>query len=49
MMLLHAGVAGGHSKTHQLSIGEGILLGCAADGHAPVSHEVTCLVSNAEP
>ena len=27
---------GGHGKTHQLSIGEGILLGCAADGHAPV-------------
>ena len=27
---------GGHGKTHQLSIGEGILLGCAADGYAPV-------------
>ena len=30
MMLLQAGVRGGHSKTDQLSIGEGILLGCAS-------------------
>ena len=36
MMLLQAGVGGGHGKTHQLSIGEGILLGCAVDGDAPV-------------
>ncbi len=36
MMLLQAGVGGGHGKTHQLPIGEGILLGCAVDGHAPV-------------
>src|SRR5205823_6209209 len=27
---------GGHGKTHQISIGEGILLLCAVDGVAPV-------------
>ena len=29
-------VSGGHGKTDELSVGEGILLGLAADGHAPV-------------
>src|SRR5207244_1041460 len=29
-------ISGGHSKTNQVSVGEGILLGCATDGHASV-------------
>src|SRR4030095_10864400 len=30
------GAGGGHGKTYQLPVGEGILLGLAADGIAPV-------------
>ena len=29
-------VSGGHGKTNQIPVGKGILLGLAADGHAPV-------------
>ncbi len=41
--------SGGHGKTHQLSIGEGILLGWPLMALRPSAHEVTCLVSIAEP
>src|SRR6266853_6960888 len=29
-------IGGGHGKTYQLPVGEGVLLRSAADGHAPV-------------
>ena len=49
MTLPQAGVGGGHGKTHQLPIGKGILLGLPLMATRPSVHEVTCLVSIAEP
>ena len=44
-----SGSGGRHGKADQFSIGERILLGCAADGQRPSVHEVRCLVAIAEP
>ena len=49
MVLLQAGGTRSHGKTHQLSVGVGVLLRCAVDGVPPIDPAVWCLVSTAEP